>query len=59
MFRGLLHALAVRARAFGRRLTPPGNRMSLDESGDERHVDGNRTPSEAGRRQHTLDNRGV
>jgi hypothetical protein len=59
MFRALLHALAVRARAFGRRLTPPGNRIPLDESGDERHIDGNHTPSEAGQRQHTLDNHGV
>jgi hypothetical protein len=59
MVRGLLHALAVRARGFGRWLTPPGNRIPLDESGDERHIDGNHTPSEAGQRQHTLDNHGV
>jgi hypothetical protein len=59
MLRGLLHALAVRARDFGRRLTPPGNRIPLDQSGDERHIDGNHTPSEAGQRQHTLDNHGV
>jgi hypothetical protein len=59
MFRALLHALAVRARAVGRRLTPPGNLIPLDESGDERHIDGNHTPSEAGQREHTVDQHGV
>jgi hypothetical protein len=51
MFRRLLHALAVRARALFRRLTPPGNRIPLDESGQQRAVDANHTPSEAGQRQ--------
>lgn len=44
-------AITRRLRGIGRRLGPPGNRVPLDESAGERHIDGNHTPSEAGQRQ--------
>jgi len=55
MGRGLLSAFKRRARAVGRRLTPPGNRIPLDESGEQHSIDTNHTPSEAGQRQQMLE----
>ena len=44
-----------RAREIGRRLTPPGNRIPVDEGGEQHSIDANHTPSAAGQRQQTLD----
>jgi hypothetical protein len=55
MIRKLLGRVTRAARSLARRLTPPGNRSPLDESGEQHSIDANHTPSEAGQREHMTD----
>jgi hypothetical protein len=49
-------AVTRAARRAGRRLTPPGNRTPLEESGEQRPGLGSGlTPSPAGQREQILD----
>ena len=51
----LLRSILRRARAMGRRLTPPGSRVPIDEGGEQHSIDPNHTVSEAGQRQQSYD----